>query len=263
MAVWAQSKGIRMIEFYNEPDLNLGVCLDADKFKDYFFLRSLSIQDAYNDLHSTVYVLASAFSRKTYGGDSSRYLGEVCVQNNNFKFDENKNVSNWSNMHMYSYHTYGKSGEEIKSDFQYTQISVDADSPSNHRLPVVITEHNSHTSSSWDELISTADDAFEASRLASQVISLIAARVQTQIIFKFTISSSFSATRDIAKNGLHWAELTDEPFHLSDTTLSAEFVRLLAKMKQSQIYPVESNDTSKVIYLRINFKLLLLFNFLL
>ncbi len=252
MAVWAQSKGIRMIEFYNEPDLDLSQCLDVDKFKDYYFIRSLSIQDSYQDTapnNSAVNILASAFGRKTYGGDVSRYLGDICVLNNNFKFDLNKNVSNWSNMHMYSFHSYGKTGADLKSDFEYIQASVDSDNRLNSpRIPVIITEHNSRSSSNWNEVSSTADDPYEASKLASQMINLIKARIHTHIIFKFAISASFSASRDIAKNGLHWAEFYDEPFHISDTTLSAEFVRLLSKMKQSKIYTIQSNDTSKVSY---------------
>lgn len=64
-----------MIEFYNEPDLDLSECLSAEKFKDYYFIRSLSIQDAYHDLNGSVNVLASGFSRITYGGNLNRYLG--------------------------------------------------------------------------------------------------------------------------------------------------------------------------------------------
>ena len=85
-----------MIEFYNEPDLDLDACLDVNKFKDYYFIRSLSIQDAYQDLASNsshVNILASAFGRKTYGGDSARYLGDICVKNNNFKLISQKKIS--------------------------------------------------------------------------------------------------------------------------------------------------------------------------
>lgn len=103
-----------MIEFYNESVVELGYCLDVDKFKDYYFIRSLSIQHAYNDCNTNssiaknIKVLSSAFSRKAYGGDYTRYLGDVSVLNNNYRFDYDVNNTNWSNMQMYSYHTYGK-----------------------------------------------------------------------------------------------------------------------------------------------------------
>jgi len=119
LAVWAYNKGIDMIEFYNEPDLALGECLNAEKFKDYYQIRSLSIQDAYGDLNKwnrksvNVRIAASAFARKTFGNDTKRYLGDVCVNLSSFKFGSNEINYNWSNMQLYSYHSYGKTGKYI------------------------------------------------------------------------------------------------------------------------------------------------------
>ena len=47
-------------------------------------------------------------------------------------------------------------------------------------------------------------------------------------------------------NGLHWGEIEQDPFDLSDTTLSAESMRLLTtKLIKSKIYPIiDSNDSS-------------------
>ncbi len=59
-----------------------------------------------------------------------------------------------------------------------------------------------------------------------------------------SITPSFSGTRDVAKNGLHWGEIYNDPYHISDTTLSAEAMRLLTQMKNSKIYPLTSSDTS-------------------
>ena len=116
LAVWAYKKGIETIEFYNEPDLALGECLNVEKFKDYYQIRSLSIQNAYEDLNkwnqksTGVRVAASAFARKTFGNDTKRYLGDVCVNSSGFKFASNEISYNWSNMQLYSYHSYGKTG---------------------------------------------------------------------------------------------------------------------------------------------------------
>jgi hypothetical protein len=143
-------------------------------------------------------------------------------------------------MHMYTYHTYGKDGNQISTDYKNLKTLIN-----NNQIQIGITEHNCYTSSSWDTKETTTDDPSQASRLASQIINFIASGVHTQIIFKFSITSSFSANRQIAKNGLHWGEISQEPFHLSDTTLAAESVRLLSKMKQSNIYSLVTNDTSK------------------
>jgi hypothetical protein len=143
-------------------------------------------------------------------------------------------------MHMYTYHTYGKDGNQISTDYKNLKTLIN-----NNQIEIGITEHNCYTSSSWDTKETTTDDPSQASRLASQIINFIASGVHTQIVFKFSITSSFSANRQIAKNGLHWGEISQEPFHLSDTTLAAESVRLLSKMKQSNIYSLVTNDTSK------------------
>ena len=192
MGFWAYNKGVKMIEFYNEPDLDLGTCLTADKYKEYYYVRSLSIQNVYADLNSLnknnkldVKIVASAFARKTYGGDLTQYLGDVSVKNRNFVFGSMTNNTNWTNMHIYSFHSYGKTGSGISSDLDYLISSVNSDSSIPNSIPVIITEHNTHTSSSWDTLISTTDDDYEASRLASQIIYLIKSKVTSHFVFKF------------------------------------------------------------------------------
>lgn len=249
-AVWAWYKGVNMIEFYNEPDTQLGSCLTADRFKDYYFLRSISIQHAYSDINNlnakkiNISIIASAFAKRTYGGNSTQYLGDLCVQNRNYMFDLGENQTNWTNMHFYSYHTYGKTGSSMLTDLQYLTQSVNNDTNFVSVIPVVITEHNSHTSSSWDTVATTPDDDLEASRLASQIMFTIYANITAEYVFKFSITQSSIAGQAIAKNGLHWGELINDPFDISDTTLSAEAMRLLTVIKQSIVYPVLSNDTS-------------------
>ena len=148
-------------------------------------------------------------------------------------------------MHLYSYHTYGKTGYDLRTSVMTLQESVNNDTKSVNEIPVIISEHNTHLSGDWDKLESTPDDIEEAARLASQIIYLVSARITSHYIFKFSITPSFSALRDITKTGLHWGEISLSPFHLSDTTLSAEAVRLLTNMKRTTIYQTSSNETSK------------------
>jgi hypothetical protein len=216
LAIWTRRKKIHLIEFYNEPDLDLGVCLDSNRFKDFYQIRSLSIQQAYQDLNSEEMnqnnwvnpkILASAFARRTFGGDTTRFLGEIVVQNNYVMFATNqstKQQSSWANMDYYSYHSYGKIGSDLGDDSVYLQNSINQAQllmSRNHRIPLVITEHNTHTSSDWNTINSTADDDFEASRLASQIVNLILNNVRLHYVFKFSVTPSFSANRQVAMNG--------------------------------------------------------------
>ena len=222
MAVYSHNKGIQMIEFFNEPDLALGTpCLDVNKFLDFYKIRSLSIQNAYEDLNNemlpqkriNIKVVASAFARRTYGGDVTRYLGEAVVKNKNYMFGNMNKMANWTNMHLYSYHAYDKSGETIGQDLEYmnNEIGNDPTLYPTDQIPVIITEHNSRTSSNWDTKTSTSDTNFEASRLASQIANLIKAKIDSHYVFKFSVTESFSANRDIAKNGIHWGDIYSSP----------------------------------------------------
>ena len=220
----------------------MGACLTADAYKDYYFIRSLSIQNAYTDLNSAnpsnqikIQIAASAFARMTYGGNATRYLGDISVQNRRYMFDTNTNSSTWSNMNFYSYHTYGKIGYDMGADVKSITQSIFNDTQSTTDILPIVTEHNAHTSSAWDLLNTTADDDFESSRLASQIANLASSKIYAHFIFKFSITPSFQAGQDIAKNGLHWGEIYVSPYNIADTTLSAEAVRLLSIIKQSKM----------------------------
>ena len=76
--------------------ISKGNCLSASQYQDYYLIRSLSIQDAYNDCNQadplnkvSLQIVASAFARRTFGGDSTQYLGDVSVNNNNLYFTTN------------------------------------------------------------------------------------------------------------------------------------------------------------------------------
>jgi hypothetical protein len=107
----------------------------------------------------------------------------------------------------------------------------------------MITEHNTHTASTWDGLSTTPDHVNEALRLASQILWLVQAGIGSDFVFKFTITSK--SDNVIKKNGLVWCEFSVDPYPLSDTTLSAEAVRLFSKTVNSDIYTVTSNSIDK------------------
>ena len=82
-----------MIEYYNEPDLQLGETMNYTEYLQYYLIRALSIQNLFADMNAAnptsqvpVNVVGSAFARSTFGGDVTQYLGDVTFNNNNFMF---------------------------------------------------------------------------------------------------------------------------------------------------------------------------------
>lgn len=51
-------------------------------------------------------IAASAFARRTFGGDPTQYLGDIAVNNTNLYFSTYAKNSAWSNMQIYSYRKY-------------------------------------------------------------------------------------------------------------------------------------------------------------
>ena len=193
MAVWAWSKKVSMIEILNEPDLFLDACLDAEMYKNYYYIRGVSIQDAYSDLNAVdpaneikIQVVASAFARFKYGGDETKYLGDVSIKNRHFMFGKDEINRNWTNMHVYSYHVYDRSGYNMINDLKSVRDSIKSDTED--EIPVILTEFNTHTAANYDTLTTTPDSIEEASTLASLFMYLIEAKMNTFYAFKFSIT---------------------------------------------------------------------------
>lgn len=93
-------------------------------------------------------------------------------------------------------------------DYTYLTDSVTG------KYPVIISEFNAHTSADWDQINTSSDDPTEASRLASQILNLVASKAPSIYVFKFSMTPSFSAKREIAKNGIHFGENFQEPYHI-------------------------------------------------
>jgi hypothetical protein len=86
-------------------------------------------------------------------------------------------------------------------------------------IPVLTTEHQAHTNSQWNTLMSNGDAPFEASRLANQIVSQAALGYEAYI-FKF--SSGISVQGGITKSGIHWAENSAAPYPIGDTNMAGE-----------------------------------------
>jgi hypothetical protein len=166
------------------------------------------------------------------------------------KFAATEPDPHWHNMDTYSYHAYEKTGAELAEVYRNLTDTIKTESPG-QPIPVILTEHNAHLASTWNSLPTTPDTFGEASRIANQIVALAESGMASHFIFKFSVTRSFASSRDVAKNGLHWGELSQAPHHVSDTTLMAESSRLMMSMKRARIHPVsaENNPSARIRFL--------------
>ena len=182
----------------------------------------------------TMQVAVSAFASDSLGvsGPASAVpsagpFGALTVANQNLVFPPQANGTNssWTNMDVYSFHSYGKTGAELKSAGVGIRTNVTTLLGSNPAVPVIITEHQSHTNANWDTFNSTTDSPFEGSRFTNQVI-LTSINGLDAYVFKF--STTLSKLGGVTKSGLHFADITGSPsatpglFPVGDTSYSGE-----------------------------------------
>ena len=104
-----------------------------------------------------------------------RYFGAPTLANENLLFPPYRQVynSSWWNLHAYTYHSYGKEGDDLAKATKGLIDLVNTVRVGQHGglpLQIYTTEHASKTASSWNLASSTSDDYFEASRLACQLL---------------------------------------------------------------------------------------------
>ena len=233
-----------------QPDLN-APCINGVTFMEHVTLRSLAIQTAYADFNADVVanpkrrsyppgitapimpqVMASAFSSATFGttanaasiqpGGPFAYQA-FAGQNLLFPPQTGATSATWNNSQLLSWHSYGKTGHALLLSTQAFVTSLAA-FPASARVPVVTTEHQSHTNGQWNGYASTVDSPFEASRLGNQLLSMASGGFDSYV-FKF--SSTMSGAGGITKSGIHWGENTAAPYPIGDGSLSAETMALM------------------------------------
>jgi hypothetical protein len=237
---------------WNEPDLTAttttrgATCMAPARWVEQYTLRSQAIQDAYADLNVDAasgrlacaasvacplapVVTVGAFARRTFGGNDTLYFGAPTLRNEHMRFPASANVvdASWSNLQAYSYHSYGKDGKLLATETADLATAVNAARSGAEATPlrVAITEHAAMPASSWNADASTADDYYQASRLASQLLN-VGSYGQSSYIFKFSATPSSSG--GVVKSGLHWGENTAAPYALGDATTSGEAARMIA-----------------------------------
>lgn len=249
---WMWLRGIREVEFWNEPDLSSNTCMDlSTTWLDMYTLSSTAIQNAYNDFNTDVanqqiscplynsvcpftpYVIVSAFAKTSFSSTGS--FGQTTVTNEHLLFPPfMKNFSSsWYNLHAYSYHSYDKSGASQGTDSATitTALGTTHDSVHAPPLPVHVTEHASHTASNFAPLNVTTDDVLQASRLASQILYQAMYGIGS-MLFKMTMTPDGTTGTAVKKNGIMFADNTNYPFRVGDTTASAEAARIVIRRIQ-------------------------------
>ena len=160
-------------------------------------------------------------------------FGSLTVASQNLVFPPQSNTTNssWTNMDVYSFHSYGKTGFELKTAGMDIKANATALLGSNPAVPVIITEHQSHTNDNWNGFYSTTDSPFEGSRFTNQVIL---SSVNGLDAYAFKFSTTPSKQGGVTKSGLHFADITGSPsstpglFPVGDTTYSGEAYAVVA-----------------------------------
>ena len=195
------------------------------------------------------------------GSSYNCYFGAQSMLNEHLLFpplpnNTNGNYPSWNgiggqfnryyyNSQGYSFHSYGKTGHQLQASVNGVlgqginnppppTPQLHDDSPdvlaalegTNNVgfMPVLTTEHQAHTNSQWNTLMSNGDSPFEASRLTNQIISQAALGYESYI-FKF--SSGTSVQGGITKSGIHWGENSAAPYPIGDSNLAGESAALI------------------------------------
>lgn len=145
----------------------------------------------------------------------------------------------------YSVHSYGKTGYQLNNLAQQLEVSVNSVHTPNatSQLPVVFTEHSTHTTSDFSASANTLDTPSEASRLAAQLLYLAANGVDSYV---FKVSTTPASKGGIAKTGLNWGDVDAWPWSYGAPTYAAEAMRLVttATLGGKTVETVASYPTS-------------------
>lgn len=234
-------RGITRIELYNEPDLDNDYILtsgafDEVKWLDHMRVRARAIQDAFADLNAESParpallpdIHVGAFAKTQYNGGK---LGQPSVQalHRTFAAAADPDPA-WSNFNTYTYHSYGQSGKSILANFQelYANFSA-SDKAAYGALRFAVTEHNAKTSGDFSTSTLNMDAASQATKLASQLVNYVTVGENLQALYVFKFSVTLSSSNGVTKNGVHWGDNTGAPYHVSDSALGAEGLRMVAE----------------------------------
>lgn len=142
----------------------------------------------------------------------------------------------------------GQGGATILSNFNTLLTSSAADRATYGALPFSVSEYNAKTSGDFSTSTLNMDSPDQAVKFGSQTINYATAGADLQSIYAFKMSVTLSSSSLVAKNGIMWGDNVGARYHISDTTLGAEALRLVADKVAGgkPLYSFTSTQASKL-----------------
>lgn len=224
-----------------EPDLNAECNANGTTWLDQLTIRPLAIRNAFADMNADVAngvyqcpstacpmtpsILASAFASAAYTNASGVY-SLVSMQNRNLQFPAAAGVynSSVSNFDLFSFHAYGKTGQELMATSNAFNTGVNGTLGST--LPIYITEFAPHTNANWNTYASNSDTNFEASMYANEILQISSMGFNG---FNFKIDYSPSGQGGVTKSGVMFTNNFYAPYQVADVTSSGEAISMTSK----------------------------------
>jgi hypothetical protein len=130
-------------------------------------------------------------------------------------------------LHRYTYHQYDSTPSGFYSALQTVRGDLSTDMAPEAPLPVVLSEFNVHTASTYASLPETADTRSKALRFGHILVNLMKGFARELYAFKF--SQTDNGAGGVKENGLHWVEINEAPYQIGGVTRSGEAYRLFNK----------------------------------
>lgn len=127
----------------------------------------------------------------------------------------------------YNYHQYNSSPASFGGKVATNRTAVAAALNGEPALPLTISEWNVHTSAEFElRPNDTLDTPAKFSRFGAIAAQLAANQLDEMYVFKFTQTASSGNGSGVVKNGMHYADWSNAPYHHGGITQAGEAYRL-------------------------------------
>ena len=231
--------GIRRFSMFNEPNnwsgmtepdwmLRLRICSDA-------------IQTGVADMNAkhgrnvipVIYAPNTANGESKYNSGADTW-GRDAVTNRHLKLDGTTD-SSFLLMHFYNYQKYSMYTDDTGSLTGYSQDIdllrgyITGDMAGETPFPLVLSEFNVRTGSSYDGTSNTQDSPDDYVALGANCIALTRRAANQLFLFKFGQTEDTTSPYGVAKNGTHYVDNLNSSCNYGGATKAAEAYRLFNK----------------------------------
>jgi hypothetical protein len=223
---------VQRYQMYNEPNHPNAGGLTQSDYLQRLQLASDAIQSALADVNTlygrslTPIVLAPVNSGGATG-DSG--WGDLVVSNRHVNFLGVTDTNFWL-VQKYDYHQYNSSPSAFGNDLANLRSYLATTMAPEARFPTTISEFNVHTAAEFDLIPESPDSPAKYSRFGSIVVNLVKNFEKELYAFKFgQTAGDATDTYPVKKNGMHYVDNTNAPYHTGGVTKSGEVWRLFNK----------------------------------